>query len=143
MSLMSFLVSLVVWLFFQIAVSGREGLVLSSFCLSFFYFSFLGGMVILIPLWVGWRIHLLLARVWHTFLFWGLIVVLWDLGGLKIIYYCIYPECIFLLIICNFYMFFTFVLVYVSVFVCLFVHQCVVVQLSVSYADLNVSLWGL
>ena len=143
MSLMSFLVSLVVWLFFQIAVSRREGLVLSSFCLSFFYFSFLGGMVILIPLWVGWRIHLLLARVWHTFLFWGLTVVLWDLGGLKIIYYCIYPECIFLLIICNFYMFFTFVLVYVFVFVCLFVHQCVVVQLSVSYADLNVSLWGL
>ena len=31
-------------------------------------------------------------------------------------------------------------LVYVSVFVCLFVHQCVVVQLSVSYANLNVSL---
>ena len=38
----------------------------------------------------------------------------------------------FLLIICNFYMFFTFVLVYVSLFVCLFVHKCVVVQLSVS-----------
>ena len=46
----------------------------------------------------------------------------------------------FLLIICNFYMFFTFVLVYVSVFVCLFVYQCVVVQLSVSYANLNVSM---
>ena len=40
-------------------------------------------------------------------------------------------------------MFFMFVLVYVSVFVCLFVHQCVVVQLSVSYGNLNVSLWGL
>ena len=46
----------------------------------------------------------------------------------------------FLLIICNFCMFFTFVLVYVSVFVCLFVYQCVVVQLSVSYANLNVSM---
>ena len=46
----------------------------------------------------------------------------------------------FLLIVCNFYMFFTFVLVYVSVFECLFVHQCVVVQLSVSYGNLNVSL---
>ena len=30
-------------------------------------------------------------------------------------------------------MFFTFVLVYVSLFVCLFVHKCVVVQLSVNY----------
>ena len=29
----------------------------------------------------------------------------------------------FLLIVCNFYVFFTFVLVYLSVFVCLFVHQ--------------------
>ena len=46
----------------------------------------------------------------------------------------------FLLIVCNFYVFFTFVLVYLSVFVCLFVHQCVVVQLSVSYGNLNVSL---
>ena len=55
-------------------------------------------------------------------------------------HYCIYPECIFLLIICNFYMFFTFVLVCVSVFVCLFVHQCMVVQLSDSYGNLNVSL---
>ena len=45
----------------------------------------------------------------------------------------------FLLIICNFYMFFTFVLASVSVFVCLFLHQCMVVQLSVSYANLNVS----
>ena len=43
MSLMSFLVSLVVWLFFQIAVSGREGLVLSSFCLSFFLLFFARG----------------------------------------------------------------------------------------------------
>ena len=39
----------------------------------------------------------------------------------------------FLPIICNFYIFFTFVLVYVSLFVCLFVHKCVFVQLSVSY----------
>ena len=46
----------------------------------------------------------------------------------------------FLLIICNFYAFFTFVLVYVSVFVSLFVHQYMVVQLSVSYSNLNVSL---
>ena len=30
-------------------------------------------------------------------------------------------------------MFFTFVPVYVSLFVCLFVHKCVVVQLSVNY----------
>ena len=48
--------------------------------------------------------------------------------------------CFFLLIICNFYAFFTFVLVYVSVFVSLFVHQYMVVQLSVSYGNLNVSL---
>ena len=40
-------------------------------------------------------------------------------------------------------MFFMFVLVYVYVFECLFVHQCVVVQLSLSYGNLNVSLWGL
>ena len=46
----------------------------------------------------------------------------------------------FLLIICNFYVLFRFVLVYVSVFVCSFVHQCVVVQLSVSYGNLNVPL---
>ena len=37
-------------------------------------------------------------------------------------------------------MFFVFVLVNVSVFVCLFVHQCVVVQLSVNHGNLNVSL---
>ena len=48
--------------------------------------------------------------------------------------------CIFLLIICNFYMFFTFMLVYASVFVCLFLYQCMVVQLSLSYDNLNVSL---
>ena len=82
------------------------------------------------------------------FHFGGLIIVLWggaggweDLGCKEeIFYYCVYPECNFLLIICNFYVFFTFVLVYVSVFVCLFVHQCMVVQLSESYGNLNVSL---
>ena len=42
-----------------------------------------------------------------------------------------------------FYMFFTFLLLHVSVFVCLFVHKCVVVQLSVSYCYLNVRLKGL
>ena len=47
-------------------------------------------------------------------------------------HYCIYPKYI-LLIICNFYMFFTFVLAYACLFMCLFVHKCVVVQLSVSY----------
>ena len=62
----------------------------------------------------------------------------WVDFGCNVIYYCIYPKCIFLLIICNFYMFFTFFLVYVSVFVCLFVHQCVVAQLSVSHGNLNV-----
>ena len=110
--------------------------------------SFVGVMVILISLRVGWGIHLLLARVWHTFHFWGLIIVLWEGGRILdvskkyfIIVYIL--NVIFLLIICNFYVFFTFVLVYVSVFVCLFVHQCMVVQLSVSYANLNVSLWGL
>ena len=41
---------------------------------------------------------------------------------------------------CNFYAFFMFVLVYVSVFVCFFVHQCMVAQLSVSYGNLNVFL---
>ena len=110
--------------------------------------SFVGVMVILISLRVGWGIHLLLARVWHTFHFWGLIIVLWEGGRILdvseksfIIVYI--PNVFFLLIICNFYVFFTFVLVYVSVFVCLFVHQCVIVQLSVSYGNLNVSLWGL
>ena len=110
--------------------------------------SFVGVMVILISLRVGWGIHLLLARVWHTFHFWGLIIVLWEGGRILdvskkyfIIVYIL--NVIFLLIICNFYVFFTFVLVYVSVFVCLFVHQCVIVQLSVSYDNLNVSLWGL
>ena len=38
---------------------------------------------------------------------------------------------IFLLIICNFYMFLTFVLVYVSVFACLSVYKCIVVHVSV------------
>ena len=105
-------------------------------------------MVILIPLWVGWGIHLLLARVWHTFHFWGLIIVLWEGGRIldvsKKSFIIVYIQnVIFLLIICNFYVFFTFVLVYVSVFVSLFLHQCMVVQLSVSYGNLNVFLWGL
>ena len=52
----------------------------------------------------------------------------------------VYIPDIFLLIVCNFFMFFTFVLVYVSVFVCLFVHKCVLVQLYVSYGNLNVCL---
>ena len=101
-------------------------------------------MVILISLWVGWGIHLLLARVWHTFHFGGLIIVLWE--GWRILdvseksFIAVYIlNVIVLLIICNFCVFFTFVLVYVSVFVCLFVHQCVVVQSSVSYGNLNVS----
>ena len=110
--------------------------------------SFVGVMVILISLRVGWGIHLLLARVWHTFHFWGLIIVLWEGGRIldvsKKSFIIVYiPNIFSLLIICNIYLFFTFVLVYVSVFVCLFVHQCVVVQLSVSYGNLNVSLWGL
>ena len=106
-------------------------------------------MVILIPLWVGWGIHLLLARVWHTFHFWGHIIVLWEGGRIldvskNLLLLYISRTCFFfLLIICNFYAFFTFVLVYVSVFVNLFVHQCMGVQLSVSYGNLNVSLWGL
>ena len=50
----------------------------------------------------------------------------------------VYISNIFLLIFCIFYMFFRFVLVYVLVFVCLFVHKCVVVQLSVSYDNLNI-----
>ena len=54
------------------------------------------------------------------FLFWGLLIVLWEGGWIldaiknHLLLY-IYPECIFSLIICNFYMFFTFVLAYVSV----------------------------
>ena len=40
---------------------------------------------------------------------------------------------LFLLIICNFYMFSMFVLVFVSLFVWLFVHKCMVLQLSVCY----------
>ena len=40
-------------------------------------------------------------------------------------------------------MFFTFLLLQVSVFVCLFVRKRVVVQLSVSYCLLNVRLKGL
>ena len=51
---------------------------------------------------------------------------------------CIYPKYIVLLITHNLYMFFAFVIVYVSVFVCLFVHKYVVVQLSMSYGNLMV-----
>ena len=40
-------------------------------------------------------------------------------------------------------MFFTFVLVYVPVFASLFVHEWVVVQLSVRYGNLNICLTGL
>ena len=112
----------------------------------FVYFSFLGGKVIFIPLWVGWGIHLLLARIWHTFLFERLIIVLWEGGWILDVSkksFLYISQIYFLLIICNFYMPFTFVLVYVSVFMCLFLHQCVVVQLSLSYGNLNVSLWGL
>ena len=61
-----------------------------------------------------------------------------DVGKKSFINVCI--LFFFLLIICNFYVLFTFVLIYVSVFVCSFVHQCVVVQLSVSYGNLNVPL---
>ena len=39
--------------------------------------------------------------------------------------------------------FLTFVLVHVSVFVCLFLRQCVVTQLSVSHHNLNICLRGL
>ena len=105
-------------------------------------------MVILIPLWVGWGIYLLLARIWQTFHFRGFVIVLseggrmLDVGKKSFINVCILFF-FFLLIICNFYVLFTFVLIYVSVFVCSFVHQCVVVQLSVSYGNLNVPLWGL
>ena len=45
-----------------------------------------------------------------------------------------------LLIFCNFYMFFTFVLVQVSVFVWLLVLKCMFVQLPVDYCNLNVCL---
>ena len=62
-----------------------------------------------------------------------------DVGNKSFINVCILFY-FFLLIICNFYVLFTFVLIYVSVFVCSFVHQCVVVQLSVSYGNLNVPL---
>ena len=55
----------------------------------------------------------------------------------------VYIPNIFLLIFCNFYMLFKFVLVHVSVFVCLFVRKCVVLQLSVSYHTLNVCLRSL
>ena len=48
-------------------------------------------------------------------------------------YLILYIPIIFLLIICNFYIVFTFVLVYMPLFMCFFVHKCVVVQLSVSY----------
>ena len=40
-------------------------------------------------------------------------------------------------------MFFKFVFVYVYVFLCLLMHKYVVVQLSVSYGNLNVCLRGL
>ena len=54
-----------------------------------------------------------------------------------------YIPNIFLLILCNFQIFFTFVLVYVSAFMWLFVCKCVVVQLSVIYGNLNICLRGL
>lgn len=55
----------------------------------------------------------------------------------------LYIQNIFLQFLKFFYMFFTFLLLQVSVFVCLFVRKCVVVQLSVSYCLLNVRLKGL
>ena len=59
------------------------------------------------------------------------------------VFIIVYISNIFSLIFCNFYMFFRFVLVYMLVFVCLFVHKCMVVQLYVSYGNLNICLRSL
>ena len=70
--------------FFKLLLAGGKDLYLVPFVFFFFFdFSFLGGKVVLILLWIGWGIHLLLAKVWHTFLFWRLIVVLWEGGWIK------------------------------------------------------------
>ena len=59
--------------------------------------------------------------------------------SIKSLFITVYTPNIFLLIFCNFYMFFTFVLVYLPVFACFFV----IVQLSVSYGNLDACLRGL
>ena len=48
-----FLLLLLLFIFSVVAASGREGCVLGSFCLFFFYFPFVGGKVILFCVWVG------------------------------------------------------------------------------------------
>ena len=106
--------------------------------------SFVGAMVILISLRVGWGIHLLLARVWHTFHFWGLIIVLWEGGRIldvsKKSFSIVYIPNVFFYLLFVIFMCSSRLLVYVSVFVCLFVHQCLVVQLSLSYGNLRQQL---
>ena len=106
--------------------------------------SFVGVMVILISLRVGWGIHLLLARVWHTFHFWGLIIVLWEGGRIldvsKKSFSIVYIPNVFFYLLFVIFMCSSRLLVYVSVFVCLFVHQCLVVQLSLSYGNLRQQL---
>ena len=54
----------------------------------------------------------------------------------------VYIPNIFLLFFCDFYIFFMFMLLYVSVFECLFMSR-VFVHLSVSYPNLNICLRGL
>ena len=70
------------------------------------------------------------------FLFWGLIVVLWKGGWIK--NYLLYISQMYFLP--NYLIFTCSLRLYLNMSLSLFVYQCVVVQLSVSYANLNVSL---
>ena len=69
--------------FVKLLLAGGRGLYLIPFVFFFFWLFFSMGKVILFPLQVGWGIHVLLARLWHMFLFWGLIVVLWKDGWIN------------------------------------------------------------
>ena len=121
---------------FVVAVSGREGCVLKFFCVFFITF-FPRGKGYFILHEDGVRdssppgqsliyISILEADISIEGGYEGLAV------GKKSLFIIVYIPIILLLILCNFYMPFTFVLVYVSPFVCLFVHKRVVVQLSLS-----------
>ena len=128
---------------FVVAASEREVWILSFYCIVSFYL-LVGGVRVLSS-----------AGQSETYI--SILEAYIKFGGgwkglgvsKKSLFVIVYISNIFLLIFCIFYMFFRFVLVYVLVFVCLFVHKCVVVQLSVSYDNLNICFkeaskwWGL
>ena len=143
---------------FAVAASEREGWVLSFCCIVsfrflffFLFFTFIEKKVILSACGVRG-----LFSVGQSVTYISILEAHIKFGGgwqglsiskKSFIIVCI--SNIFLLIFCIFYMFFRFVLVYVLACVWLFVHKCVVVQLSVSYENLNICFkeaskrWGL